>query len=74
MMSNDLVKRRGSDEVEELFLTTRRITMLLISSTLRRSMAILLCLFSWAQTGVGLASSFEVSPIRVTFSPKSQPR
>jgi fimbrial chaperone protein len=43
--------------------------MLLISSTLRRCMAILLCLFSWAQTSDGLASSFEVSPIRVTFSP-----
>jgi len=44
--------------------------MMLISSVQRRCIAILLCLFSWAQTGVGLASSFEVSPIRVTFSPQ----
>jgi hypothetical protein len=48
--------------------------MLLILSTLRRFMAILLCLFSWAQTGDGLASSFEVSPIRVTFSPSESTR
>lgn len=44
--------------------------MFLISSSTRRFMAILLCLFSWSQVRAGLASSFEVSPIRVTFSPQ----
>ena len=43
--------------------------MLFLSSYQRWFIAISVFLFGWSQTRVGLGSSFEVSPIRVTFLP-----